>query len=101
MTNSNNSKVKNFNHPDSDASGFFAAKANRPEGGYEISPQVTEWLSDDSIEVMQHFGLEAPDLLNKYSNALEDALIEQVRQVKLLRAELAELKAADRGDISL
>ena len=100
MTNSNNSKVKNFND-EADASGFFAAKANRPEGGYEISPQVTEWLSDDSIDVMQHFGLEAPALLNKYSNALEDALIEQVRQVKLLRAELAELKAAGRGDINL
>ena len=99
MTNSNN--VKNFNPADSDASGFFAAKANRPEGGYEISPQITEWLSDDSIEVMEHFGLEAPALLNKYSNALEDALIEQVRQVKLLRAQLAEYQAADRGDISL
>ena len=99
MTNSNNN-VKNYND-EADASGFFAAKANRPEGGYEISPQVTEWLSDDSIDVMQHFGLEAPALLNKYSNALEDALIEQVRQVKLLRAQLAEYQAADRGDISL
>ena len=99
MTNSNNN-VKNYND-EADASGFFAAKANRPENGYEISPQVTEWLSDDSIEVMEHFGLEAPALLNKYSNALEDALIEQVRQVKLLRAQLAEYQAADRGDISL
>ena len=98
MTNSNN--VKNFDN-NADASGFFEARNNRPEGGYEISPQVTEWLSDDSIEVMQHFGLEAPDLLNKYSNALEDALIEQVRQVKALRAQLAEYQAADRGDVSL
>ena len=99
MTNSNNN-VKNFDN-NNNPRGILEAQKNRPEGGYEISPQVTEWLSDDSIDVMQHFGLEAPALLNKYSNALEDALIEQVRQVKLLRAELAELKAADRGDISL
>ena len=99
MTNSNNAKT--YTDENNDASGIFEARNNRPEGGYEISPQVTEWLSDDSIEVMQHFGLEAPDLLNKYSNALEDALIEQVRQVKALRAQLAEYQAADRGDISL
>ena len=100
MTNINNTKTYTDNN--NDASGFFTAKANRPEGGYEISPQVTEWLSDDSIEVMEHFGLEAPALLNRYSNALEDALIEQVRQVKALRAQLAEYQAAEtRGDISL
>ena len=100
MTNSNNSRLKNFDN-NNNPRGILEAQKNRPEGGYEISPQVTEWLSDDSIEVMQHFGLEAPDLLNKYSNALEDALIEQVRQVKLLRAQLAEYQAADRGDINL
>ena len=96
MTNS-----KTYTNENNDASGIFEARKNRPEGGYEISPQVTEWLSDDSIEVMQYFGLEAPDLLNKYSNALEDALVNQVRIVQELRAELAEYKAADRGDISL
>ena len=52
----------------------------KPETGYEISPQVTEWLSDESIDVMQHFGLEAPVLLNNYACAVEDALIEQVKK---------------------
>ena len=97
MTNNNTNKFNDNNDP----SGFFAAKANRPEGGYEIPAQVAEWLTDDSIEVVQHFGLQAPDLLNKYSNALEDALIEQVRRVKELQAELDAYRAAERGDISL
>ena len=35
---------------------------------------VSEFLSDDSIQVIQHFGLEAPDKLNTYYCALEDAL---------------------------
>ena len=40
--------------------------------------EVSE-LSDDTKEVIEHFGLEAPELLNQYSIALEDALVEQVR----------------------
>ena len=46
---------------------------------------VTSLLSDDCQEVIQHFGLKAPRLLNEYSCAVEDALIEQVQQVNNLR----------------
>tara|TARA_R110001592_G_scaffold96151_3_gene276334 strand:+ start:672 stop:1004 length:333 start_codon:yes stop_codon:yes gene_type:complete len=60
----------------------------KPENGYEISPQVTEWLSDDSVEVMEHFGLEAPVLLNNYACAVEDALIEQVKKNNALQEQL-------------
>ena len=80
---------------------LFEAKANRPEGGYDIPAQVAEWLTDDTLEVMQHFGLQAADLLNDYSNALEDALIAQVRRTKELEAELEAYRSAERGDVSL
>ena len=35
-------------------------------------------ISDVSLEVLEHFGAEAPSLLNSYACAVEDALIEQV-----------------------
>ena len=37
-------------------------------------------ISDTSLEVLEHFGAEAPALLNEYACAVEDALIEQVQQ---------------------
>ena len=36
-------------------------------------------ISDASLEVLEHFGAEAPALLNQYACAVEDALIEQVQ----------------------
>ena len=58
-------------------------------------------MSEDSLEVMQHFGLKTPELLNNYACAVEDALIEQVRRVQELQAELEAYRSAERGDISL
>ena len=49
-------------------------------------------LSNESLDVLQHFGSEAPSLLNKYSCAVEDALIEQVKKNQELQAEIAQLK---------
>ena len=37
-------------------------------------------ISDASLEVLEHFGAEAPALLNQYACAVEDALIEQVQR---------------------
>lgn len=37
-------------------------------------------ISDESLEVLEHFGAEAPSLLNQYACAVEDALIEQVQR---------------------
>ena len=37
-------------------------------------------VSDVSLEVLEHFGSEAPALLNNYACAVEDALIEQVQR---------------------
>jgi len=64
------------------------------KGQHEIPAIMAEFLSDESLEIVQHFGLEAPKLLNDYSNALEDTLINQVEIIKQLRAEIAELKAS-------
>ena len=54
-------------------------------------------LSDHTRDILEHFGLDAPSLLNTYSCALEDALIEQVKgksaaitEIKRLRALLSE-----------
>ena len=80
---------------------LLEAKKNRPEGGYEVPAQVAEWLTDDSLDIMHHFGLQAAELLNEYSNALEDALIAKARRVKELEAELEAYRSAQRGDISL
>lgn len=54
-------------------------------------------LTDASRDILEWFGLDAPNLLNVYSCALEDALIEQVRnrtkdikEIKRLKARLSE-----------
>ena len=41
---------------------------------------VTSNLSEETQEILAHFGLEAPLKLNQYSCAVEDALIEQVQK---------------------
>ncbi len=53
---------------------------------------VISELSTDTQEVIEHFGIEAPSLLNNYSMALEDALIECVNSLKTLKKKYEELK---------
>lgn len=45
-------------------------------------------VSDESLEVLQHFGAEAPGLLNTYACAVEDALIEQVQRGQAMNTML-------------
>ena len=45
-------------------------------------------LTPESIEILEHFGLNYPYLLNEYCVALEDALIEQVTRAAQLTAGL-------------
>ena len=48
----------------------------------EVRPSQDGYLgaiSDESLEVIQHFGLETPALLNRYSCVVEDALLEQAK----------------------
>ena len=46
---------------------------------------TTAELSQHSQEILSHFGLDAPSLLNIYSCRLEDALIEAVQKMKMWR----------------
>ena len=45
----------------------------------QASDAYLSQVSNESLEVLQHFGAEAPALLNNYACAVEDALIEQVQ----------------------
>lgn len=45
-------------------------------------------ISDTSLEVLEHFGAEAPALLNNYACAVEDALIEQVKTTQAMNVML-------------
>ena len=47
-----------------------------------VSDAYLSQISDQSLEVLEHFGAEAPVLLNQYACAVEDALIEQVQRVQ-------------------
>ncbi|MEK9639408.1 MAG: hypothetical protein VW299_01550 [Alphaproteobacteria bacterium] len=54
-------------------------------------------ISDISLEVLEHFGAEAPALLNNYACAVEDALIEQVgrnQSMNLMLDAASEERAA-------
>ena len=46
--------------------------------GYVVPEAFKEEMSQESIDIIRHFGPNAPDLLNRYATSLEDALIEQV-----------------------
>ena len=53
-------------------------QAQAPAQG-QASDAYLSQISDASLEVLEHFGAEAPVLLNQYACAVEDALIEQVQ----------------------
>ena len=57
-------------------------------------------ISDESLEVLEHFGAEAPNLLNTYACAVEDALIEQVQRGQSLTLML-EAAGEERGAMNL
>ncbi len=50
-----------------------------------------EVFSEHSQEILKHFGIDAPSLLNTYSTAVEDALIEQVYRTKDYKQTAASL----------
>jgi len=55
---------------------------------------TTAELTQHSQDILSHFGLDAPSLLNIYSCRLEDALIESVQKMKMWR-ELYEEQALE------
>jgi len=48
-------------------------------------------VSDESIQVLQHFGPEAPALLNRYACTVEDALLNQAQQSTQALQQLEQL----------
>ena len=59
-----------------------AAMQMQPQAQEAVSDAYLSQISDASLEVLEHFGAEAPVLLNQYACAVEDALIEQVQSVQ-------------------
>lgn len=58
----------------------------------QFMPSLSELDSTDSAEVMEHFGPEAPGLLNLYACRLEDLLIQQGQSLTSVRNELHVLQ---------
>lgn len=72
---------------------------NKPVRSTEPLPEtiVVADLTEESREILQHFGIETPALLNNYCLALEDALVEQIearsnaiKEINRLRTLLTE-----------
>ncbi|MGA1730525.1 MAG: hypothetical protein ACO4B5_09870 [Steroidobacteraceae bacterium] len=79
----------------SSPSEWAAAQSQPAADGY------LEAVSDESLEVLKHFGTEAPALLNRYACTIEDALLDQARQstqaleqLQLLQQNLGQLEVA-------
>jgi hypothetical protein len=62
--------------------------ASQPVGSDVARDSYLSQISDVSLEVLEHFGAEAPALLNQYACAVEDALIEQVQRGNSLNTML-------------
>jgi len=62
---------------------------------YVDEARVKTIMSEKSLDVIDHFGIEAPAKLNEYSIALEDVLIDVTERLVAAKQELAELKAED------
>ena len=62
--------------------------AIQPVGDASARDAYLSQISDQSLEVLEHFGAEAPALLNQYACAVEDALVEQVQRGNSLNTML-------------
>ena len=54
-------------------------------------------VSDESLEVIQHFGAEAPALLNRYACVVEDALINQAQETAKSLVQVVKLTNSVEG----
>jgi len=69
--------------PQASTQGYSTAQVPMQAQSQEaVSDAYLSQISDQSLEVLEHFGAEAPVLLNQYACAVEDALIEQVQTVQ-------------------
>ena len=56
-------------------------------------------ISDASLEVLEHFGAEAPALLNQYCCAVEDKLIDALKEIKRLQ-QIVDRNGYDKGRVA-
>lgn len=70
------------------------------QGAAQASDAYLGGISDASLEVLEHFGAEAPALLNQYACAVEDALIEQVQRGNSM-THMLEAAAEERGAMNI
>lgn len=82
------------------APAYQPAQQQMVEAPAEVSDGYLSGISDDSLEVLQHFGAEAPALLNTYACAVEDALIEQV-QIAQSQSLMLEAAGEERQAMNL
>lgn len=62
-------------------------------GKHDLPETITTCeLSIETRDVLESFGLEAPNLINNYCIALEDALIRIVEYQKTLKQEISRLQ---------
>jgi len=72
--------------PQASTQGYSESQVNQlvqqaaQHGAAQAQDGYLNGISDASLEVLEHFGAEAPALLNQYACAVEDALIEQVQR---------------------
>jgi hypothetical protein len=59
----------------------------------ELPEGVEQYFDQRNIEVLECFGMNAPDLLNDYSCAVEDALIKVMGDFKELKQRHNQLQA--------
>ena len=69
-------------------------------GQAQASDAYLSGISDQSLEVLEHFGAEAPALLNTYACAVEDALIEQVQRGNSMN-HMLEAAGEERGAMNI
>lgn len=58
-----------------------------------VTAYVSGDISEESKDIIQHFGADAPARLNRLSCAMEDAVIELHRKLERTREELAIAKS--------
>jgi len=57
-----------------------------------VAPSQTVNLSPETVKVVEHFGIEAPAILNQYSVTLEDALISQNQTLEQIQMRSAAME---------
>ena len=62
----------------------------KAKGSHKLPRSVRKHFSDESLEVLEHFGMNTPHILNEYCCTLEDALIESLSKIRDLQAQLEE-----------